>query len=184
MSSEKRPSVNNGHFFGVPRVAVVNRFDCNVNLNKFYPRHLQVSSISLWKRRNPVSEEGVEWQIRRNPDSPRRCREARWTPRVAGWRKIPAGRISEELSWCEPWTWPSRVRRGRPRCPRRGRSPRPTGRRRSWPGPSRATKTLPFYLINDIKLIVINVLLNLVWKKDNFFCSENQNTAHPTLVSD
>jgi len=30
MTSEQRPPVNNGHYFGVPRVVVVHKFDCTV----------------------------------------------------------------------------------------------------------------------------------------------------------
>ncbi len=30
MTSEQRPLVNNSHYFWVPRVIVVDRFDCNI----------------------------------------------------------------------------------------------------------------------------------------------------------
>ena len=36
MASKQRPRVNNGHYFLVPRVAIVHKFDCNL-LRDFLP---------------------------------------------------------------------------------------------------------------------------------------------------
>ncbi len=32
MTSEQRPPVNNGHYFGVPRVVIVHKFDCSLKI--------------------------------------------------------------------------------------------------------------------------------------------------------
>ncbi len=49
MTSKQRPPVNNGHYFWVPMVVVVNRFDCIIltiqNFNIFYIKYFFLLSL-------------------------------------------------------------------------------------------------------------------------------------------